>query len=85
MKEWVKREARLWIGVLVAIAAHELLARGLAHAGLIERLLSPSATAGTVVALAAALVLYGLRFGLLFVVPGWLLARAIAARRGRQP
>ncbi|MDB4931008.1 MAG: hypothetical protein JWM10_3492 [Myxococcaceae bacterium] len=64
--------------LLVAIAAHEALARALAAAGLVERLLSPSGP-GAALALVAALALYGLRLGLLFVAPGLVAARIIAA------
>lgn len=86
MRQWARREARLWAAVAVAVALHAALARALDRAGLVERLLAPSG-AGAAVAAVAALALYGLRLGLLFVAPGWLLGRAVAAwvERRRRP
>lgn len=77
----MKRAARHVMAILLAIALHEALARGLAAAGLVERLLSPSGP-GAALALVAALALYGLRLGLLFVAPGVVLARLLAALVG---
>lgn len=74
MRPW----ARGAVSIAAAIVLHELLARGLDRAGLIERLLSPSG-AGAVAALVAAVVLYALRLGLLFVAPGVVLARVVMA------
>ncbi len=72
MNPWAKRA----LTIVAAMVLHEALARGLDRAGLIERLLSPSG-GGAVVALVAAVALYALRFGLLFVVPGVVVARAL--------
>lgn len=72
MSPWAKRA----LAVAVAVALHEGLARGLARAGLIERLLAPSG-AWALVALVAAVALYTLRLALLFVVPGLLVARLL--------
>ncbi len=72
MRPWAKRA----LTIIAAIVLHEALARGLDRAGLIERLLSPSG-AGAAVALVAAVVMYALRLGLLFVVPGVVVARAV--------
>jgi hypothetical protein len=77
----VTRAAKQAAALLVAVALHEALARGLAAAGLVERLLSPSGP-GVALALVAALALYGLRLGLLFVAPGVVLARLVAALVG---
>lgn len=74
MRPWAKRA----LTIAAAVVLHELLARGLDRAGLIERLLSPSGV-GAVVALVAAVALYALRLGLLFVVPGVVLARLVIA------
>ena len=72
------RELRVWAAVLALVAVHEVLARGLDRADFIARLLAP-AGAGVVLSLLAALALYGLRIVLVFVIPGWLLARAVLA------
>lgn len=81
MTRWPRRA----LGLVALVVAHEALARGLAAAGLIERLLSPSG-AGAVVALVAAVAMYALRLGLLFVAPGVVLSWAVQAlverRRG---
>jgi hypothetical protein len=69
---WAKRA----LTVAGAVALHEGLARGLARAGLIERLLAPSG-AWALAALVAAVALYALRLALLFVVPGLLVARLV--------
>lgn len=84
MSQWARREARAWAAVVAAIALHEVLARALDHVGLVERLLSPSG-AGLALPLVAALVMYGLRLALLFVAPGWLVARAVVAWWERRP
>ena len=78
MKEWLRRERRVWAAVLVLVVLHGALARGLDRVDVIARLLAP-AGAGVVLSLIAALVLYGLRLVLVFFVPGWLVARAMLA------
>lgn len=78
MNPWAKRS----LAIVAAIGAHEALARGLDRAGLVERLLSPSG-AGAAVVLVAAAAMYALRLGLLFVVPGVVVARAVNAALGR--
>jgi hypothetical protein len=78
MRDWLRRELRVWAALLVLVAVHEALAYGLDRADLIARLLAP-AGAGVALSLVAALVLYGLRFALVFVVPGWLVARVVLA------
>jgi hypothetical protein len=78
MNARLRVELRVWAVVLVLVALHEVLARGLDRADLIARLLAP-AGAGVVLSLLAALVLYGLRIALVFFVPGWLVARAVFA------
>lgn len=60
------------------IGAHALVADLLDRAGLVERLLSPSGL-DAVAALAAALVLFGLRFAVFFVLPGALFASCLLA------
>lgn len=63
------RRGVIGLAVLAALAiAHELLARALDGAGLIERLLSPGPE--TLIAIPAALLLYALRLGSIFVGPG---------------
>lgn len=65
------------------VAAHALAADLLDRAGLVERLLSPSGL-DAIVALLAALVLFGLRLTLFFVAPGvtvaWCLLRLAGPR-----
>lgn len=61
---------------------HELLAYGLAELGLVARLLSPSPSPLTYLALFFAIALYLVRFGLVFVAPPVLVVtftRGIAA------
>jgi hypothetical protein len=57
----------------VLVIAHWLVADALDRAGLVERLLSPSGL-DAIVALLAALVLFGLRFAVFFVAPALTLA-----------
>jgi hypothetical protein len=59
------------------VVAHWLVADALDRAGLVERLLSPSGL-DAVVALLAALVLFGLRFAVFFVAPALTLAWWVA-------
>ncbi len=85
MKPWQRDVVTaLWL-----VAAHGLVARVCDRVGLVERLLSPSGGAGLALAALAAVVLFALRLGVLFVLPGWLLARALARwderRRGAPP
>jgi hypothetical protein len=71
------------VGV-VWVAAHEVATRVCDRVGLVERMLSPGG-GGAVVAVAAVatVALFALRLGVVFVLPGWLLARAIEAWRAR--
>ncbi len=78
MKEWLRRERRVWAAALASVVLHEALARGLDRVDIIARLLAPAGS-GVVLSLLAALALYGLRFVLVFLVPGWLVARAALA------
>jgi hypothetical protein len=66
------------MALAIALGAYLLLVRVLDRAGLIERLLSPSG-AGVAVALVAALAMYTLRLGLIFVAPGVVVAWAVIA------
>jgi hypothetical protein len=65
------------------VAAHEGAVRAADRVGLVERMLSPGGS-GVAVAAVAAVGLFALRRGVVFVLPGWLLARAIGAWRARR-
>ncbi len=85
MRRWAWR----LVGVVAMLAAHAGLARWCDRAGLVERLLAPGG-AGAWAAVVAAVGLFVLRLGLVFVVPGWLLSRGVlelrrGARRPTQP
>lgn len=74
---------RPFLVALALVAAHELLARLCDRAELPERMLSPAGATGALAALAT-VALFALRLGVVFVLPGWLVARAIEAWRGRR-
>lgn len=94
------RRERTWValastglGIATLAIAHDLLALGLDRLGLVERLLSPSGL-DALLALIAALVLFGLRLSLLVLAPAlalgllgaWLTTLALrpsAAHTGR--
>ncbi len=66
---------RILVALFVLALVHELLARWLDGAELIERLLAPGP--GAVIAIPAALVFYVLRLGLVFLGPGIALASVV--------
>lgn len=72
MTRWARRA----LVVTALLAAHAGLAMWCDRVGLIERLLSP-AGGGLAAAVVAAAALYAVRFVLVWVVPGWLLAQAV--------
>lgn len=75
-----------WRPLLVAaslVAAHEILERVCDRAELTERMLSPGGGGLALAALATA-SLFALRLGVIFVLPGWLLARGIEVWRARR-
>ena len=76
MKGW-QRTALVAAGL---VAAHEGAVRAADRVGLVERMLSPGGSGVAV----AAVGLFALRLGGVFVLPGWLLARAIGAWRARR-
>lgn len=84
MTRWRRRAAAM----ALALGAYMALVRLLDRVGLIERLLSPSG-AGAALALVAALAMYALRIGLIFVAPGvvvaWGVTAAIEAWRRDRP
>lgn len=64
------------------VAAHEVATRACDRVGVVERMLSPGGGGAAIVGAAVATVaLFALRLGVVFVLPGWLLARAIEAWR----
>lgn len=85
MRPW-RRDVLTALGL---VAAHGLFAHACDRVGLVERLLSPAGGGALALAALAAVALFALRLGVLFVLPGWLLARAIARwderRRGAPP
>ena len=70
---------RRLLELAVVALLHELAVRALATTDLVERALSPSAE--LVVALPAITLVFALRFYLLFVAPGRLLAALLVMRR----
>lgn len=68
----LRSAAKVSAATVGAFLAHEILAWSLAAVGITARLLSPSPSAMTWVALALLLVLYLLRFVLVFVAPATL-------------
>ena len=83
MTRWRRRA----VAMALALGLYLALVRVLDRVGLVERLLSPSG-AGVAVALVAAIAMYALRLGLIFVAPGvlvaWGLTEAVEAwRRAR--
>ena len=65
------------------VAAQELFALACDRAELTERMLSPGGGGLALAALATA-CLFALRLGVVFVLPGWLLARGLEAWRARR-
>ncbi len=76
----MRREMRVWAAVLLLWAVQSMLAQWLDGAGLLARMLSPWG-ADVYAGLLAAVAMFTLRLGLLFLAPGWLLARAIRRLR----
>lgn len=74
MTRWKRRA----FAMLLALGVYLALVQVLDRVGLVERLLSPSG-AGVALALVAALAMYALRLGLIFVAPGVLLAWGLTA------
>lgn len=77
-----RRRARRALALTAAlICAHVALAYALDALGLIERLLAPAPGPATLAALGAALLFYGVRFLLLFVMPGLVLSALLYGAR----
>jgi hypothetical protein len=78
-----RRRARRALALTAAlICAHVALAYALDALGLIERLLAPAPGPATLAALGAALLFYGVRFLLLFVMPGLVLSALLYGYAG---
>jgi hypothetical protein len=63
---------------LVAIALHAILANVLDRGAMVERMLSPGGD-GALIAAAVTIAFLLLRLAMLFVLPGWILARIVLA------
>ena len=70
---------RSFVVAFVAIALHTMLAHLLDRAAIVERMLSPGGD-DALPAAGITIAFMLLRLGMLFVLPGWLLARLVLAR-----
>jgi hypothetical protein len=74
--------SRMLLVAFVAIALHTILAHVLDRGAIVERMLSPGGD-DALPAAAVTIAFLLLRLGMLFVLPGWILARLVLARRRR--